>query len=100
MLKYQQDRQNSAQTNAGCGNGGPDSSAPKLNSVMNGESLEDIRKVRGHSGSRLTLTCMYMDTNAMEAISKCVNAPCSALCTQIIFYKSNLCVFFFSEFFS
>uniref|UniRef100_A0A3Q2Z0D4 Protein HIRA n=1 Tax=Hippocampus comes TaxID=109280 RepID=A0A3Q2Z0D4_HIPCM len=42
MLKYQQERQSSAQNNsaAACA----DSSAPKLNSVMNGESLEDIRK--------------------------------------------------------
>lgn len=45
MLKYQQQRQNTAQANAGQGNAGPESSAPKLNSVMNGESLEDIRKV-------------------------------------------------------
>uniref|UniRef100_A0A3B4YN90 Protein HIRA n=1 Tax=Seriola lalandi dorsalis TaxID=1841481 RepID=A0A3B4YN90_SERLL len=44
MLKYQQERQNSAQANSGPGNAGPESSAPKLNSVMNGESLEDIRK--------------------------------------------------------
>lgn len=45
MLKYQQERQNSAQANSGPGSAGPESSAPKLNSVMNGESLEDIRKV-------------------------------------------------------
>lgn len=45
MLKYQQERRNSAQANSGPGNAGPESSAPKLNSVMNGESLEDIRKV-------------------------------------------------------
>ncbi|KAM3868468.1 protein HIRA [Diretmus argenteus] len=44
MLKYQQDRQNSAQANAGPGGAGPESAAPKLNSMMNGESLEDIRK--------------------------------------------------------
>uniref|UniRef100_A0A671X6N5 Protein HIRA n=1 Tax=Sparus aurata TaxID=8175 RepID=A0A671X6N5_SPAAU len=44
MLKYQQERQNSAQANSGPGSAGPESSAPKLNSVMNGESLEDIRK--------------------------------------------------------
>ncbi|XP_068165973.1 protein HIRA [Antennarius striatus] len=44
MLKYQQERQNSAQANSGQGSAGPESSAPKLNSVMNGESLEDIRK--------------------------------------------------------
>ncbi|XP_053275945.1 protein HIRA isoform X2 [Pleuronectes platessa] len=44
MLKYQQERQNSAQATAGPGSAGPESSAPKLNSVMNGESLEDIRK--------------------------------------------------------
>ncbi|KAG7232419.1 hypothetical protein INR49_008882 [Caranx melampygus] len=44
MLKYQQERQNSAQNNSGPGAAGPESSAPKLNSVMNGESLEDIRK--------------------------------------------------------
>ncbi|XP_069025450.1 protein HIRA isoform X2 [Embiotoca jacksoni] len=44
MLKYQQERQNSAQANTGPGIAGPESSAPKLNSVMNGESLEDIRK--------------------------------------------------------
>uniref|UniRef100_A0A8C9Z617 Protein HIRA n=1 Tax=Sander lucioperca TaxID=283035 RepID=A0A8C9Z617_SANLU len=44
MLKYQQERQNSAQANLGPGSAGPESSAPKLNSVMNGESLEDIRK--------------------------------------------------------
>ncbi|KAA8592417.1 hypothetical protein FQN60_017872 [Etheostoma spectabile] len=44
MLKYQQERQNSAQANSGPGSTGPESSAPKLNSVMNGESLEDIRK--------------------------------------------------------
>lgn len=45
MLKYQQERQNSAQANSGPGSTGAESSAPKLNSVMNGESLEDIRKV-------------------------------------------------------
>nr|XP_033475446.1 protein HIRA [Epinephelus lanceolatus] len=44
MLKYQQERQNSAQASSGPGSAGPESSAPKLNSVMNGESLEDIRK--------------------------------------------------------
>ncbi|XP_068594513.1 protein HIRA [Brachionichthys hirsutus] len=44
MLKYQQERQNSAQANSGQAAAGPESSAPKLNSVMNGESLEDIRK--------------------------------------------------------
>lgn len=45
MLKYQQERQNSAQTNArGAGAAGPEAAAPKVNSVMNGESLEDIRK--------------------------------------------------------
>lgn len=45
MLKYQQERRHSAQANSGPGIAGPESSAPKLNSVMNGESLEDIRKV-------------------------------------------------------
>ncbi|XP_054629511.1 protein HIRA [Dunckerocampus dactyliophorus] len=44
MLKYQQERQNSAQSNAGPAGAGTESSTPKLNSVMNGESLEDIRK--------------------------------------------------------
>uniref|UniRef100_A0A7N5ZRU6 Protein HIRA n=1 Tax=Anabas testudineus TaxID=64144 RepID=A0A7N5ZRU6_ANATE len=44
MLKYQQERQISAQANSAPGSTGPESSAPKLNSVMNGESLEDIRK--------------------------------------------------------
>uniref|UniRef100_A0A3P9CXJ3 Protein HIRA n=1 Tax=Maylandia zebra TaxID=106582 RepID=A0A3P9CXJ3_9CICH len=44
ILKYQQERQNSAQANSGPGAAAPESSAPKLNSVMNGESLEDIRK--------------------------------------------------------
>uniref|UniRef100_A0A8C2X9H5 Protein HIRA n=1 Tax=Cyclopterus lumpus TaxID=8103 RepID=A0A8C2X9H5_CYCLU len=42
MLKYQQERQSSAQL--GPSSAGPEASAPKLNSVMNGESLEDIRK--------------------------------------------------------
>lgn len=45
MLKYQQERQNTAQANSGPPGAGPESSTPKLNSVMNGESLEDIRKV-------------------------------------------------------
>lgn len=49
MLKYQQERQNSAQANAAAAaaaaSTGPESSAPKVNSMMNGESLEDIRKV-------------------------------------------------------
>ena len=45
MLKYQQERQNSAQASSGPGSAGPESATPKLNSVMNGESLEDIRKV-------------------------------------------------------
>ncbi|XP_058492471.1 protein HIRA isoform X1 [Solea solea] len=44
MLKYQQERQTSAQANSGPGGTKPESSTPKLNSVMNGESLEDIRK--------------------------------------------------------
>ncbi|XP_037536113.1 protein HIRA [Nematolebias whitei] len=44
MLKYQQQRQNSAQANMAVASAGPESSAPKVNSVMNGESLEDIRK--------------------------------------------------------
>ncbi|XP_077416701.1 protein HIRA [Vanacampus margaritifer] len=42
MLKYQQERQSSAQNTAAVASA--DSSAPKLNSMMNGESLEDIRK--------------------------------------------------------
>lgn len=54
MLKYQQDRQNSAQANSGPGSTGAESSAPKLNSVMNGESLEDIRKVGGCNGTLQT----------------------------------------------
>lgn len=45
MLKYQQERQSSAQANSGPGGTGAESSAPKVNSVVNGESLEDIRKV-------------------------------------------------------
>lgn len=49
MLKYQQERQSSAQAASGPGGAGPESAAPKLNSVMNGESLEDIRKVDGAS---------------------------------------------------
>jgi len=49
MLKYQQERQHSAQANAGAASAGPESSAPKVNSVMNGESLEDIRKVNEQS---------------------------------------------------
>ncbi|XP_061836451.1 protein HIRA [Nerophis lumbriciformis] len=44
MLKYQQERQTSAQNNSGPAGAGGESSTPKLNSVMNGESLEDIRK--------------------------------------------------------
>uniref|UniRef100_A0A667WD52 Protein HIRA n=1 Tax=Myripristis murdjan TaxID=586833 RepID=A0A667WD52_9TELE len=44
MLKYQQERQNAAQAGSGPGGAGLESTAPKLNSVMNGESLEDIRK--------------------------------------------------------
>uniref|UniRef100_A0A1A8P7E9 Protein HIRA n=2 Tax=Nothobranchius pienaari TaxID=704102 RepID=A0A1A8P7E9_9TELE len=44
MLKYQQERQNSAQANPAAASVGSESSAPKVNSVMNGESLEDIRK--------------------------------------------------------
>ncbi|KAM6930482.1 protein HIRA [Xenentodon cancila] len=44
MLKYQQERQNTAQACATAAGAGTESSAPKLNSVMNGESLEDIRK--------------------------------------------------------
>lgn len=81
MLKYQQERQNSAQINSGSGNGGAESSAPKLNSVINGESLEDIRKVRGHGRSLIgTLTYVYMSNDT------CANTPCSALCTQIIIF--------------
>lgn len=45
MLKYQQERQSSAQIIGGPENTGTEASAPKLNSVINGESLEDIRKV-------------------------------------------------------
>nr|XP_054586288.1 protein HIRA isoform X2 [Nothobranchius furzeri] len=44
MLKYQQERQNSTQANPAAASVGSESSAPKVNSVMNGESLEDIRK--------------------------------------------------------
>lgn len=44
MLKYQQERQNSVQSSSGPASTGPEASTPKLNSVMNGESLEDIRK--------------------------------------------------------
>uniref|UniRef100_A0A1A7WXM0 Protein HIRA n=1 Tax=Iconisemion striatum TaxID=60296 RepID=A0A1A7WXM0_9TELE len=44
MLKYQQERQNSTQASPATAGVGPESSAPKVNSVMNGESLEDIRK--------------------------------------------------------
>lgn len=43
MLKYQQERQTTTQASMAAA--GPESSAPKVNSVMNGESLEDIRKV-------------------------------------------------------
>uniref|UniRef100_A0A3P9J0L2 Protein HIRA n=1 Tax=Oryzias latipes TaxID=8090 RepID=A0A3P9J0L2_ORYLA len=42
MLKYQQERQTTTQASMAAA--GPESSAPKVNSVMNGESLEDIRK--------------------------------------------------------
>lgn len=42
MLKYQQERQTQTQTRAEPG--ANESAAPKLNSVVNGESLEDIRK--------------------------------------------------------
>ncbi|KAM9811072.1 protein HIRA [Neosynchiropus ocellatus] len=44
MLKYQQERQTSVQNNSRPTSAGPESATPKLNSVMNGESLEDIRK--------------------------------------------------------
>nr|XP_057925501.1 protein HIRA [Doryrhamphus excisus]XP_057925502.1 protein HIRA [Doryrhamphus excisus]XP_057925503.1 protein HIRA [Doryrhamphus excisus] len=44
MLKYQQERQNSAQSNTVPTAAATESSTPKLNSMMNGESLEDIRK--------------------------------------------------------
>ncbi|XP_076007059.1 protein HIRA isoform X2 [Genypterus blacodes] len=44
MLKYQQERQTSAQANQALSGAGLESATPKLNSVMNGESLEDIRK--------------------------------------------------------
>lgn len=44
MLRYQQERHSSAQVPPGPGGAGPEASAHKLNSVMNGESLEDIRK--------------------------------------------------------
>lgn len=46
MLKYQQERQSSAQNNSAAAAAAAcaDTSTPKLNSVMNGESLEDIRK--------------------------------------------------------
>lgn len=52
MLKYQQERQNSTQANSGPGATGAESSAPKVNSVMNGESLEDIRKVTANNTSK------------------------------------------------
>lgn len=42
MLKYQQERQTQHQTRTEPGTN--ENSAPKLNSVVNGESLEDIRK--------------------------------------------------------
>ncbi|RVE68917.1 hypothetical protein OJAV_G00095980 [Oryzias javanicus] len=42
MLKYQQERQTTTQASMAAA--GPESSTPKVNSVMNGESLEDIRK--------------------------------------------------------
>lgn len=42
MLKYQQERQTQTQTRTEPG--ANESAAPKLNSVVNGESLEDIRK--------------------------------------------------------
>ncbi|CAG5917506.1 unnamed protein product [Menidia menidia] len=51
MLKYQQERQTSAQAGAGAASAGPEAAAPKVNSVMNGESLEDIRKVSPGGGA-------------------------------------------------
>ncbi len=45
MLKYQQERQGNQNPNGAQGSG-PENQMPKLTNVLNGESLEDIRKVR------------------------------------------------------
>lgn len=61
MLKYQQERQNSTQANSGPGATGSESATPKLNSVMNGESLEDIRKVTTKKQTYLQVSCFELD---------------------------------------
>lgn len=45
MLKYQQERQGNPNPNGAQGSG-PENQTHKLTNVLNGESLEDIRKVR------------------------------------------------------
>lgn len=60
MLKYQQERQSSAHANSGPGGTGAESSAPKVNSVVNGESLEDIRKVTSSKQQRIDFVNMLV----------------------------------------
>lgn len=45
MLKYQQRQQQGDQKNSSIREGSGNSTAPKVASMVNGESLEDIRKV-------------------------------------------------------
>lgn len=57
MLKYQPDRQGAERAGA-VPNAGHENQTPKLTNVVNGESLEDIRKVR-HDATE-TLVCQLV----------------------------------------
>uniref|UniRef100_A0A3Q1I3K7 Protein HIRA n=1 Tax=Anabas testudineus TaxID=64144 RepID=A0A3Q1I3K7_ANATE len=93
MLKYQQERQISAQANSAPGSTGPESSAPKLNSVMNGESLEDIRKnllkkqveTRTADGRRrITPLCIaQLDTGRTSSSSPFFTGTSHRLCSTV-----------------
>lgn len=96
ILKYQQERQISAQANSAPGGAGPESSTPKLNSVMNGESLEDIRKVGNAMSNQqhnVNMPTVWIKTNSLEqleavCISNIVNNSYQSY-TQKCYMRNN-----------
>jgi Mn-containing catalase len=52
MLKYQQERSAAAATAQSSAHAAAEQATPKLTSVVNGESLEDIRKVQRQSSNQ------------------------------------------------
>lgn len=88
MLKYQQERQSSAQANSGSGGTGAESSTPKVNSVVNGESLEDIRKVTSNKRQNFDFVNMLVLIGLAQTQYKYfnINLQGSILCCIVLYY--------------